>query len=384
MTVQDELELSFYEDIGPHDKDGRMRLVRDNRDSRIFVKKIRSVYDRAVYLWLFAHPVPGIPRIRLLVENEGKLILIEEHVDGTTLDNITRQFPDGISEVYIVKWMRQLIAIMKQFHGANPPIIHRDLKPENIVISAADDLYLVDCNTARQYTGNADRDTRLLGTAGYAAPEQYGFGESDQRTDLYAFGMLLNHLLTGELSRQLVAPGKWEGLIRKCLELDPINRYQNVTELERAFETVLRDDDAGKRTKRMEDTGKRSLKERTEKEPDGLFPDGKGDWRLPGFRGAGRKVRILAGIGYALLAIMFISIIMDSVKSGVREIFANGVMMTLAFLLPILYLGDYHGLQHVLPGARSQRKVVRIIMLCIWTVVLYLSCAAVATLIENV
>ena len=67
MTIQDELELSYYEDVGPYGEDGKMRLVKDKRDERYFVKKTRTVYDKTVYAWIFLHPVPGIPRIRLLV-----------------------------------------------------------------------------------------------------------------------------------------------------------------------------------------------------------------------------------------------------------------------------------------------------------------------------
>ena len=362
MTIQDELELSYYEDVGPYGEDGQMRLVKDKRDGRYFVKKIRTVYEKAVYAWIFLHPVPGIPRIRLLVEDQEKMILIEENIDGVTLENMIRRFPDQITEALIIKWMRQLIALLKYLHTAAPPIVHRDLKPENFVISSVNDLYLVDCNSARLYDGNANRDTRLLGTAGYAAPEQYGFGESDQRTDIYAFGMILNYLLTGTLSRQAIKEGKWNHLIRKCVELDPQNRFQDVFALEKEFETVV-------------NAVSREKQARNQKMPgDELFPNGKGDWRLPGFRGAGKSIRRLALVGYILFAVLIV-IIFSSIKTiDARTIVADGVLYVLTFALPILYLGDYHGMQHVFPGSRSKSKPVRIIMLCIWTFVLFIIC----------
>ncbi|MBQ7447013.1 MAG: protein kinase [Eubacterium sp.] len=402
MTIQDELELSYYEDVGPYGEDGQMRLVKDNRDGRYFVKKTRTVYDKTVYAWIFLHPVPGIPRIRLLVEDQDKLILIEENIDGVTLERMIRQFPAQITEDAVIKWMRQLLALLKYFHTAVPPIVHRDLKPENFVISSVGDLYLIDCNTARLYDGNADRDTRLLGTAGYAAPEQYGFGESDQRTDIYAFGMILNYLLTGQLSRQAIKEGKWNHLIRKCVELDPQNRYQDVFALERAFEAVVRaipkavpesgtarislfrkDGEKDSRIKVKRDGTGETAKVHPDSR-DGLIPDGTGDWRPPGVRGAGAKVRSLAIVCYALLAIYIMGALSSYKGHGIREFVADSLLMVVAAILPILFLSDYHGFQHLFPGARSDKKPVRIVMLFVWAFVLFIICPIISVIIMNV
>ncbi len=374
MTIQDELELSYYEDVGPYGEDGRMRLVKDKRDERYFVKKTRTVYDKTVYAWIFLHPVPGIPRIRLLVEDQDKLILIEENVDGVTLEKMIRQFPAQITEDSVIKWMRQLIALLKYFHTAEPPIVHRDLKPENLVISSVNDLYLVDCNSARLYDGTAERDTRLLGTAGYAAPEQYGFCESDQRTDIYAFGMIFNYLLTGGLSRQAIKEGKWNRLIRKCVELDPRNRYQDVFALEKDFEAVV---ESLLREQKVQP-------KKAQLSGDGLFPDGKDDWRPPGFRGAGAKVRSLAIVCYAFLAVYIAGALSASKGYGVREFVADSLLMVAAAILPILFLSDYHGFQHLFPGARSKKKPIRIVMLAVWAFVLFIICPVISVIIMNV
>lgn len=380
MTIQDELELSYYEDVGPYGNDGQMRLVKDKRDGRYFVKKIRTVYDKAVYAWIFLHPVYGIPRIRLLVEDTDQLILIEEHIDGITLANMMQQFPDQVTEASVIKWMRQLIGLLKYLHAAVPPIVHRDLKPENFVISSAGDLYLVDCNSARLYDGNAGRDTKLLGTVGYAAPEQYGFGESDQRTDIYAFGMILNYLLTGALSRQAIKEGKWYRLIKKCVEMDPQNRYPDAMALEKAFEAAARTLPQESETKQMP----KVRKERSSSGGDNLFPNGAGDWRPPGFRGAGNKVKALAIIGYILLAIYVVGALASGIGNGIREFIADGILLALSILLPVLFLGDYHGFQHLFWGARSKKKPVRITMLCVWSFILFIICPVISVLIMNV
>ena len=432
MTLSEELELSYYEDLEITGPGRNVSYVRDRRTGRILLKKKRTIYDKEVYNWIMEHPVEGIPKILLMAETdrrdyewnaetvvqtdshtESTLILIEELIDGVTLESLLRSRVAGtgspdrevagydetcragyhdtygtkndethgvahrlhhhtalVTEKEIHTWMRQLLDLMLYFHHADPPIVHRDLKPENLIISNTGRLYLVDCNTARCYEGNAERDTRLLGTAGYAAPEQYGFGESDQRTDIYAFGMILNYLLTGKLSRQHIRKGKWEPLIKKCLELEPARRYTNAEELQKAFNHL-----AGpcKKTDHSAES----------KHPaaDNLFPDGRGDFRLPGFRGAPRPVKIIAAILYIFFAIICISLIADQVQYGFKHIIGEGIMAILAMIFPILFLTDYHGFQHLFPGARSRRKPIRILALAGWSIALFILCALISGLI---
>ena len=121
--------------------------------------------------------------------------------------------------------------ILAQLHRAEPPIIHRDIKPGNIILTEDGTVKLLDMNAARQLSEGKEADTRLLGTAGYAAPEQYGFAQSDARTDIYAAGVLMNVLRTGCLPQEKLAGGSLRRIVRKCTHIDPNRRYASAGEL---------------------------------------------------------------------------------------------------------------------------------------------------------
>ena len=84
--------------------------------------------------------------------------------------------------------------------------VHRDIKPENVILRGSEAV-LIDFDASRLYKDESDGDTRILGTTGYAAPEQYGITQSDQRADIYSLGVLLNIMITGEHPSKKLASG---------------------------------------------------------------------------------------------------------------------------------------------------------------------------------
>nr|WP_300836125.1 hypothetical protein [uncultured Acetatifactor sp.] len=76
----------------------------------------------------------------------------------------------------------------------------------------------------------AEQDTRLLGTRGFAPPEQYGFAQTDERADIYALGVTMEQLL-GETVRK----PRYRRVIRKCRNLNPDKRYQSMRQVRQAF-----------------------------------------------------------------------------------------------------------------------------------------------------
>ena len=109
-------------------------------------------------------------------------------------------------------------------------IIHRDIKPENVIVDNTGRVVLIDLNASRTENSNG-RDTVIMGTVGYAAPEQLGLSTSDARTDIYAMGVLLNVMLTGKHPTEAFAPGRAGRIVRKCTSLNPIDRYQTALRL---------------------------------------------------------------------------------------------------------------------------------------------------------
>ena len=142
-------------------------------------------------------------------------------------------------------------------------IIHRDIKPENIMVTPDGSIRLLDMDAARMVREKKSADTDLIGTVGYAAPEQYGFGTSDERTDIYSLGVVLCELVTGSLPKDRIPQGRLGKIIRKCTQIDPVNRYKNVQELQVAlsvFDTGYRDDSVQSAWKKYAPPGFRSGK----------------------------------------------------------------------------------------------------------------------------
>ncbi len=276
------LAISYYHKIADLSQEHGVSLTQHIETGEICVRKDMSVYNRAVYEQLQANPITGIPHIYHLHEDEEKKILtvIEEYISGTTLDRWLTE-KGAMTESEAVECCVQLCDILVQLHESEPPIVHRDIKPSNIIRREDGSYVLIDLNAARQCAsknsekktgekwtgakkagvkktgvkksaGNAasenlsessykdtskERDTRLLGTAGYAAPEQYGFGESSPRSDIYAMGKLLETLLQ---SNEKAPSRKMQRIIKRCTRIKPEERYAAVGDLQRALRQTER------------------------------------------------------------------------------------------------------------------------------------------------
>ena len=234
MTLEEKSRLSCYREISVLNKEHRIFLVQHTLTGRIYVKKTLKVYDLSVLKALKDNPVPHIPRIYELFQDNGDLILIEEYINGSSLQDLLDNY--GLpGEDLSVNYVLQLCRILYELHHYDPPIIHRDIKPSNIIVSEDGTLTLIDLDAAKYAKDEQTRDTRLLGTQGYAAPEQYGFGSSGPETDIYALGVLLNVLLTGKFPRDQIYGGHLGDVIETCTKMDPEERYPDTDALARAL-----------------------------------------------------------------------------------------------------------------------------------------------------
>lgn len=173
-------------------------------------------------------------------EEGGEAYLVREYIEGNTLWDIVETqgaFPQ--KEALFVLY--RIAGALKLLHGHKPPYIHRDLKPQNIVLTMKGECYLIDMGTARQTEDGKEHDTVIIGTRSVAAPEQFGYSQSDARTDIYAFGILMNYLLTGNMTvgGQGDLPDALWGMIQKCVEFDPQRRYQSAGELEEEILAIM-------------------------------------------------------------------------------------------------------------------------------------------------
>ena len=139
---------------------------------------------------------PMLPRIADLCEDGRYICIVMDYIEGETLSEVLKT-EGRIREPRLIDWAKQLCDVLIYLHSRQPPVIYRDLKPSNIILNESGRLHLVDFGTAKSYREQALEDTVYIGTQGYAAPEQFGSGKSDERTDLYNLGMTLFHLATG-------------------------------------------------------------------------------------------------------------------------------------------------------------------------------------------
>ena len=177
----------------------------------------------------------NLPHIYNLLEKNGNCIVLEEFVDGITVAEILQS---GLyNEMGVAKVVLSVCDALSVLHSFG--IIHRDIKPENIMISNKGRVVLLDFDAARIYKTYQSQDTVFIGTAGFAAPEQFGISQTDERSDIFAVGILMNVMLTGEHPSKKLYVGKMRKIIEKCIQVDPNKRYCSATELKTAIKNIF-------------------------------------------------------------------------------------------------------------------------------------------------
>ena len=191
---------------------------------------------------------PNLPTVAETFEELGKHFLVMEFIPGRTLLNVIDGAPGFISNEQVMVWARQLFDVLLYLHAQNPPVIYRDLKPANVmVVEGTERIKLIDFGIARFHKAGKSRDTEAFGTAGYAPPEQYGKGQTDQRSDIYALAATLHHVITKH--DPSLNPFNWlparrynhyvphhvDGALQRALNLDPMKRFATVREFGEAL-----------------------------------------------------------------------------------------------------------------------------------------------------
>ena len=183
--------------------------------------------DKSVYEILESLSHPNLPRILSVSQNGETCRVIEEYINGTTVADI---LSNGLyTEKGTRKIVKEVCKALDILHSKN--IIHRDIKPENIMIDSDGNVKLIDFDASRIYKNYKSQDTAFVGTAGFAAPEQFGINQTDPRSDIFALGILMNVMLTGEHPSKKLYNGKLKKVIEKCINLDPNQRFASVCEL---------------------------------------------------------------------------------------------------------------------------------------------------------
>ncbi len=202
------------------------------KDGKLYVKK--NIPSELTYLYkiLMSKYHKNVSQIVEVFEYQDCTVVIEKYIDGDSLADILAK-NKYLSENMTKNIIGQICDGLTFLHKQN--IIHRDINPNNIVISSDGCVKIIDFDIARTPKKNASSDTTILGTAGYAAPEQFGFSQSDIRTDIYAVGVLANVMLTGMLPGEMTYKGRLGKIISKATAIDAGARYRKISDFKHAF-----------------------------------------------------------------------------------------------------------------------------------------------------
>lgn len=186
----------------------------------------------------------GIPKAYRIFEENGGVYFLREYIEGTPLSQMVMQ-KGGIQERELCKISLKICQVVENFQKLEDPMIHRDIKPENIVVTPTGETVFIDFGTMRSYKKDSQRDTFVVGTRGTAAPEQYGYRQTDQRTDVYAIGQTMLYMVTesyelDQLSECKISR-KLKKIIEKACSFEPDKRYADAAELRKAIEKCQED-----------------------------------------------------------------------------------------------------------------------------------------------
>ena len=195
----------------------------------------------------------NIPKIADFFEDNGRACLVMEFVWGESLEKRLEATNAPLLETDVLKWAVQLCEALHYLHSRKPPIIFRDMKPSNVMVTNTGLVKLIDFGIARTYKVGKKRDTVAMGSENYAAPEQWGQGQTDARSDVYALGATMYHLLANMAPTPAFLPseplplGNYNGalskktiaLIEKSMDRKRNNRFQSAPEMRKALIDAL-------------------------------------------------------------------------------------------------------------------------------------------------
>lgn len=212
-----------------HSERGSVSLLQNKQNGTRFIfRHYRG--NGEVYRKLLGISYPNLPQIMETAERDGMVAVLEEYIQGDSLAYLLEGALFSRAEAR--KITMQLCNALWVLHKLGA--VHRDIKPENVIIRGSEAI-LIDFDASRIFKSDTNQDTQILGTTGYAAPEQYGIAQTDERADIYSLGVLLNIMLTGKHPSKELASGRLGRIVQKCTMVNPEKRYKSVLYLMEAL-----------------------------------------------------------------------------------------------------------------------------------------------------
>jgi tRNA A-37 threonylcarbamoyl transferase component Bud32 len=302
------LEIYSKVKVYKESKNKCIYLVKNEIDGLLYIQRELKISNKEVYNTLKDIHSLYIPEIYELIEEDNKLIVIEEYINYETLEQCIMN--NEIKEEEKEQIITQLCEALEILH--NHKIIHRDIKPANIFYNHKH-IVLFDFDISRIYDENQEKDTTILGSVGYAAPEQFGFTQSDERTDIYALGIIIKQLY-GETD-----------IVKKATQIDPNKRYQNVNELKNA---ILNNNES---------------------------------WAIPGFRSHKLSHIIISTFFYIFVIYGVFSTETEEYEPHSLAEFINNIELIIFIFMIVAFIANYRNIKKYSLFKNNNNKIVRII-----------------------
>lgn len=289
---------------------------------KLYLVKSAAVSYKPLYESLRTLNNPYMAKIYYIADKADHIEIVREYISGDTLADLLKG-GKPITPDEAIKIAADICDGLSDMHKMR--YVHRDINPNNIIISSDGCAKIIDFGIIRSFSENKNSDTVILGTPGYAAPEQFGFSQSDARTDIYAVGVLLNVMLTNKLPNEQKVQGALGKIIEKCVEIDPCRRYKSIDDLKEALCNKMPGENALDRIIKQ----------------------------IPGIRSEKTLVVVLAVIGYICVIVLSAEAFF-TVKNGAY--FPLTVSWLLSALIPFFCFHNFLGIWDKLPFSKGASK----------------------------
>lgn len=353
MNFTMEYYLSKYEELSvlSDTKKCRTSLMRNKDTGELVVKKEMGKESFSVYSLLKSIKNKNLIKVLECFRDEDKTIEIEEYVNGKRLDDYFREKKATLEQVVDVGIA--LCEGLAPMHKLN--LVHRDIQPKNIIITNEGNLKIIDFDISRKENENATHDTTLLGTVGYAAPEQYGFAQTTNRSDIYSIGAVL---------KELSSFSELDKIIAKCMEMDPANRYENVEQLKNELEKIK-----GQAERKDNGFGSGSYNdmefgtENNNGESDELSKITLKYFikTIPGFRRGNFIFMIIAIMMYGMILYAPYSVFIEYKYNTQLQRVIGGIFYMLGCIIPYMYFANIGDIARRLPSRQFNSRLSRIL-----------------------
>lgn len=319
---------------------------------RIYMLKKIYPQDMQLYKYIKSISNRHIAKIVDFASVGNDLYAVSLYVQGDTLKTFVEK-NHGLSDRDTADIASQLCNGLKELHERG--IIHRDINPNNIIIQDDMTAVIIDFGISRFQKMYQSRDTQILGTQGYAAPEQFGFNQTSDKSDIYSLGVVINYMKTGQLPSEKMCGGFFEPIVNKCIEIDENNRYADVEELYNTINNI--------KTKKL----KNFIRE------------------IPGFKEGKWYFQLSAGFYYFIIAIGLYMNTADCIaeqKPFLYILLDDAAIITM-LLAPILIIFNANHWLDKFKYTKNASKAKRVAVIITFTVIIFLVGGILAD-IENI